>query len=59
MLKALAVDYNEQFWCLVKHAIATYQFAQEVLATDMHNTEYVQLAAEASQYMYKCVSRLL
>lgn len=59
MLKALAVDYNEQFWCLVKHAIATYQFAQEVLATDMYNADYAQLAAEASQYMYKCVSRLL
>ena len=59
MLKEKAVDYNEQRHCLVKHAIATYQFAQEVLATDINNADYIQLAEEASRYMYKCVSKYL
>lgn len=59
MLKEMAVDYNEQRWCITKHSIATYQFAQEVLATDMNNEDYIQLAEEASRYMYKCVSKLL
>lgn len=50
---------DEKMWCLVKHAIASYQFSQELLATDEDNQVYIWLAQNASKYMYQCVSRFL
>lgn len=58
-LKELAVEYNSQLWCCTKHAIASYQFSQEVLNTNMDDVDYIHLAETAYQYMYECISKFL
>ena len=58
-LKAMAKEYNPHLWCICKHSIASYQFSQEVLNTDMENETYMSLAEKSYQYMYECISRLL
>lgn len=58
-LKSMAKEYDSHLWCICKHAIASYQFSQEVLNTDMENEVYMSLAEKSYQYMYECVSRLL
>lgn len=58
-LKELAVECDDHMRCLVKHAIASYQFSQEVLNTNMDYLDYIHLAETAYQYMYECVSKFL
>ena len=58
-LKEMAVDCDDHMWCLVKHAIATYQFSQEVLNTNMDDLDYIHLAETSYQYMYECISKFL
>ena len=58
-LKEEAVECDEHMWCLVKHSIASYQFSQEVLNTNMNDLDYIHLAETAYQYMYECVSKFL
>jgi len=58
-LKELAIDCDDHMRCLVKHAIASYQFSQEVLNTNMDYLDYIHLAETAYQYMYECVSKFL
>lgn len=58
-LKELAVECDNHMRCLVKHAIASYQFSQEVLNTNMDYLDYIHLAETAYQYMYECVSKFL
>lgn len=59
LLRDLWPNPNNQWHCIVKHAIASYQFTQELLATDFENEDYIKLAEMASQYMYSCVSKYL
>lgn len=59
VLKSMARTANDELWCITKHSIASYQFAQELLATDFNNMDYIELAEKASQYMYECVSKFL
>lgn len=59
LLRDLWPNPNNQRHCIVKHAIASYQFTQELLATDFENEDYIKLAEMASQYMYSCVSKYL
>ena len=58
-LKEEAVECDEHMRCLVKHSIASYQFSQEVLNTNMDDATYIHLAEAAYQYMYECVSKFL
>lgn len=58
-LKAMAKECDSNMRCLVKHSIASYQFSQELLNTDMNNSDYAELAEHASQYMYECISKFL
>lgn len=58
-LKEMAVNCDDHMWCLVKHSIASYQFSQEVLNTNMDDLDYMHLAETAYQYMYECVSKFL
>ena len=58
-LKEGAVDCDDHMRCLVKHSIASYQFSQEVLNTNMDDLDYMHLAETAYQYMYECVSKFL
>lgn len=59
ILKELAKEYDWEYWCLVKHAIASYQFAQELQNNDMDNLEYSEMAEETSKYMFECLSKFL
>ena len=58
-LKEMAIECDDHMWCLVKHAIASYQFSQELLNTKMDDLDYIYLAETAYQYMYECVSKFL
>lgn len=58
-LKEEAVECDDHLWCLVKHSIASYQFSQEILNTNMDDADYVHLAETAYQYMYECISKFL
>ena len=58
-LKEKAVECDEHMRCLVKHSIASFQFSQEVLNTNMDDLDYIHLAETAYQYMYECVSKFL
>lgn len=58
-LKEEAVECDDHLRCLVKHSIASYQFSQEVLNTNMDDAVYTHLAEAAYQYMYECVSKFL
>lgn len=58
-LKSMARNANDELRCIVKHSIWSYQFAQELLATDFNNIDYIELAEKASQYMYECISKFL
>lgn len=58
-LKEMAVNCDDHMRCLVKHSIASYQFSQEVLNTNMDDLDYMHLAETAYQYMYECVSKFL
>lgn len=58
-LKEEAVECDEHMRCLVKHSIASFQFSQEVLNTNMNDLNYTHLAEKAYQYMYECISKFL
>lgn len=58
-LKAMAVECDDHMRCLVKHSIASYQFSQEVLNTNMDDLDYIHLAETAYRYMYECISKFL
>lgn len=58
-LKEMAINCDGYMRCLVKHAIASYQFSQELLNTKMDDLDYIHLAETAYQYMYECVSKFL
>ena len=58
-LKEEAVECDDHMRCLVKHSIASYQFSQEVLNTNMDDMDYIHLAETAYQYMYDRVSKFL
>ena len=58
-LKEEAVECDDHMRCLVKHSIASYQFSQEILNTNMDDLDYMHLAETAYQYMYECVSKFL
>ena len=58
-LKEKAVECDEHMRCIVKHSIASFQFSQEVLNTNMDDLDYIHLAETAYQYMYECVSKFL
>jgi len=58
-LKEMAIECDDHMRCLVKHAIASYQFSQELLNTKMDDLDYIHLAETAYQYMYECVSKFL
>ena len=58
-LKEEAVECDDHMRCLVKHSIASYQFSQEILNTNMDDSDYMHLAETAYQYMYECVSKFL
>ncbi|MBO7716525.1 MAG: hypothetical protein J6S85_23370 [Methanobrevibacter sp.] len=58
-LKEMAIECDDHMRCLVKHSIASYQFSQEILNTNMGDLDYIHLAETAYQYMYECVSKFL
>jgi hypothetical protein len=58
-LKEKAIECDEHMRCIVKHSIASFQFSQEVLNTNMDDLDYIHLAETAYQYMYECVSKFL
>lgn len=58
-LKAMAVNCDDKMRCLVKHSIASYQFSQELLNTNMDDLDYIHLAETAYRYMYECISKFL
>lgn len=58
-LKEEAIECDNHMRCLVKHSIASFQFSQEVLNTNMDDLDYMHLAETAYQYMYECVSKFL
>ena len=59
ILKAMAVDCDEQRWCEMKHKIWVYQFTQELVDTDPDNEEYINLAEESYTSMVKTLSQFL
>lgn len=59
LLKDMAKEYDWDFHCLMKHSIASYQFAQELLNNDMDNMDYIELAEYEGKYMYECASKYL
>lgn len=58
-LKKLAVNYDKEMWCLVKHSIKMWWMAEEVWNTDMNNIDYENLMIGAEDYMYRVLSRFL
>lgn len=58
-LKELWKEPDGHRWCICKHAIASYQFSQEILNTDMNDLDYIHLAETAYKYMYECISKFL
>ena len=59
VLKWMAKECDDKLRCLVKHSIASYQFAQELRATDYSSIDYMELAEKANAYMYECISKFL
>ena len=59
VLRELGPNPDNKRHCLCKHSVACFQFAQELLDTDMNNIDYIELAEFAYQYMYECVSKYL
>lgn len=59
ILKWIAVKYNSELHCILKHSIACYQFAQELWNVDMKNEDYMAMAEYTSKYMYECASKYL
>lgn len=58
-LKEMAVNCDDHVRCILKHSIASYQFSQEILNTNMDDLDYIHLAETAYRYMYECVSKFL
>lgn len=56
VLKDLSPEYNKKIHCLLKHAIASYEYAQELWDTDRTNLKYQELALDCTQYMYFILS---
>lgn len=59
VLREMVDTANDKRHCILKHSICCYQFAQELRDTDQNNTDYMELAEYAYQYMYECVSKYL
>lgn len=59
ILRDMWENPDSKYHCLCKHAICSYQFAQELRDTDQNNMDYIELAEYAYQYMYECVSKYL
>ena len=59
LLKEMAKEYDWDCHCILKHSIALFQFASELLNTDMDNLDYINLAENSSKYMYECASKYL
>ena len=59
VLRDMWDEPDSKWHCILKHAISSYQFAQELRDTDEDNTDYSELAEFAYQYMYECVSKYL
>lgn len=56
ILKDLSPDYNYQAHCLLKHAIASYQYASELWDTNRECGKYQDLVLDCAQYMYTMLS---
>lgn len=56
VLKDLSPEYNYRYWCLLKHSIASYQYASELWDTDRTNTTYQNLLLDCTQLMYRMLS---
>jgi hypothetical protein len=59
VLKDLSPNYNHRYWCLVKHTIASYQYACELWDTDRDNRTYQSLVLDCAQLMYKMLSQFM
>lgn len=56
VLKDLSPNYNHKYRCLLKHTIASYQYASELWDTDRSNMTYQNLLFDCTQLMYKMLS---
>lgn len=56
VLKDLSPNYNYKYRCLLKHTIASYQYASELWDTDRGNSTYQNLLFDCAQLMYKMLS---
>lgn len=56
IIKDLSPEYNYKAHCLLKHAIASYQYASELWDTDRDNSKYQALVFDCAQYMYAMLS---
>lgn len=59
ILKWMALDYNQESRCELKHKIWVYQFSQELLDTNIDNDDYIKLAEESYMSMMESLSRFL
>ena len=59
VLKDLSPTYNHRYRCLVKHTIASYQYACELWDTDRNNSTYQTLVLDCAQLMYKMLSQFM
>lgn len=50
---------NMDYWCLVKHSIASRQFSKELWDTDRDNLDYESLYIKSSEVMYSILSSFL
>lgn len=59
ILKSMALEYNSETRCKLKHWIWVYQFTQELVDTDVENEEYIEFAEWAYANMMKTLSAFL
>ena len=59
VLKDSSENCNMDYWCMVKHSIASRQFSKELWDTDRNNVEYEMLYIKSSEIMYQILSKFL
>lgn len=58
-LKWFGDNVNMDYWCLVKHSIAVWQYSKELWDTNRDNVEYESLFVKSSENMYQIISKFL
>jgi hypothetical protein len=52
-------SWDHKYWCLLKHAIFSYELSCELLYSDSENKMFIALQQECSDNMYKILSKFI